>query len=66
MEQLIQERIAPLDGLAASRAAALAAERKARGRPVDLRDTLIAGIALHGVLASLPVTPAISATPPSA
>jgi predicted nucleic acid-binding protein len=32
--------------LAAHRAADLAAERKARGRQVDLRDTLIAGIAL--------------------
>ena len=46
MDQLIQERVAPLDGHAAQRAAVLAAERKARGRPVDLRDTLIAGIAL--------------------
>ncbi|MGB5239730.1 MAG: type II toxin-antitoxin system VapC family toxin [Prochlorococcaceae cyanobacterium] len=46
LEQLVQDRIAPLDGLAAHRAADLAAERKARGRQVDLRDTLIAGIAL--------------------
>ena len=46
LEQVVQDRIAPLDGLAASRAAGLAAERKERGRPVDLRDTLIAGIAL--------------------
>ncbi|MFS6828190.1 type II toxin-antitoxin system VapC family toxin [Cyanobium sp. ATX 6F1] len=44
--QLIQERIAPLDGLASQKAALLAAERKAKGRPVDLRDTLIAGIAM--------------------
>jgi hypothetical protein len=43
---LIQGRIAPLDGLAAQKAAVLAAERKKQGRPVDLRDTLIAGIAL--------------------
>ncbi|MCP9929784.1 PIN domain-containing protein [Cyanobium sp. AMD-g] len=49
MEQLIQERVAPLDGVAAQKAAQLAARRKALGRPVDLRDTLIAGIALaHG------------------
>jgi len=46
LEQVVQDRIAPLDGLAASRAAGLAAERKERGHPVDLRDTLIAGIAL--------------------
>ena len=46
LEQLVQDRIAPLDGLAAGRAADLAADRKARGRQVDLRDTLIAGIAL--------------------
>lgn len=43
---LIQGRIAPLDGLAAEKAAVLAAQRKTQGRPVDLRDTLIAGIAL--------------------
>ena len=46
LEQLVQERIAPLDALAAQRAAELSADRKTRGRPVDLRDTLIAGIAL--------------------
>lgn len=46
LEQLVQDRIAPLDGLAAHRVADLAADRKARGRQVDLRDTLIAGIAL--------------------
>ena len=46
LEQLVQERIAPLDALAAQRAAELSADRTTRGRPVDLRDTLIAGIAL--------------------
>ena len=46
MDQLIQERVAPLDGHAAQRAAMLAAEGKERGRPVDLCNTLIAGIAL--------------------
>ena len=46
LKQLLQDRIAPLDGLAAQRAAVLAVERKAKGRSVDLRDTLIAGIAL--------------------
>lgn len=46
LSELVQGRIAPLDGLAAGKAAQLAAQRKARGTPVDLRDTLIAGIAL--------------------
>ena len=44
--ELIQERIAPLDARAAQQAALLAAQRKRQGRTVDLRDTLIAGIAL--------------------
>ena len=44
--ELVQGRIAPLDALAAREAARLAAQRKALGTPVDLRDTLIAGIAL--------------------
>ena len=44
--EMIQERIAPLDALAANQAALLAAQRKMQGRSVDLRDTLIAGIAL--------------------
>jgi predicted nucleic acid-binding protein len=39
-------RIEALDGAAAEAAALLAAERFRRGRPVDLADTLIAGIAL--------------------
>ncbi len=46
LSQLVQGRIAPLDGLAAQRAAQLAAHRKSKGTPVDLRSTLIAGIAL--------------------
>lgn len=45
LSNLVQGRIAPLDGLAAQKAAQLAAHRKANGTPVDLRDTLIAGIA---------------------
>ena len=45
LDELVQGRIAPLDGLAAQKAAQLAALRKAKGTPVDLRDTLIAGIA---------------------
>lgn len=39
-------RVAPLDRAAAEAAGRLAATRQARGRPVDLRDTLIGGIAL--------------------
>ena len=42
----IQERYAPFDVAAAQHAAELMALRKTRGRPVDLRDTMIAGIAL--------------------
>ena len=43
--ELVRGRIAPLDALAAQQAARLAARRKTAGTPVDLRDTLIAGIA---------------------
>ena len=39
-------RIAPVDQRAADAAGVLAAEREAAGRPVDARDTLIAGVAL--------------------
>jgi predicted nucleic acid-binding protein len=46
LDQLIQERVASMDALAAQKAALLAAARRAKGRVVDLRDTLIAGIAL--------------------
>ena len=49
-EQLVQtdlaNRVVVFDVRAAHLAAQLAAERKNRGRPVDMRDTLIAGIAL--------------------
>lgn len=49
-EQLVQSdlanRVLVLDVRAAHLAAHLAAERKKRGRPVDMRDTFIAGIAL--------------------
>lgn len=52
-EALVQEdlegRVLGVDGRAAAMAAELAARRKARGRPVDVRDTLIAGVAMaHG------------------
>ena len=42
----LQNRGLPFDASAAAQAATLAAERKQRGRPVDMRDTFIAGIAL--------------------
>jgi predicted nucleic acid-binding protein len=49
-EQLLREdlenRVAQFDSNAATQSAQLAAERKTRGRPVDMRDTFIAGIAL--------------------
>ena len=45
----LQYRIAAFDSSAAQHAARLAAERKRLGRPVDMRDTFIAGIVLaHG------------------
>ena len=42
----LENRVLSFDTQAANLAAHLAAERKARGRPVDMRDTFIAGIAL--------------------
>ena len=47
-------RIAPFDDAAAFEAADLMAFRQRKGRPVDLRDTMIAGIvvARHATLAT--------------
>jgi predicted nucleic acid-binding protein len=47
-------RVAPFDTAAAERAADLMASRHKRGRPGDLRDTMIAGIVLacHATLAT--------------
>lgn len=42
----LQNRVLLFDANAAAHATQLAADRKARGRPVDMRDTFIAGIAL--------------------
>ncbi|MEX0915631.1 MAG: type II toxin-antitoxin system VapC family toxin [Wenzhouxiangellaceae bacterium] len=42
----LDNRVAVFDVRAANRAAALAAERKRRGRIVDIRDTFIGGIAI--------------------
>src|SRR5271165_4126265 len=58
MERLIVEklgaRIAPFDTAAAEQAASLMAARQRVGRPGELRDTMIAGIALanHATLAT--------------
>lgn len=46
LEAELKNRVLPLDSAAATHAAALAAARQQAGRPVDIRDTLIAGIAL--------------------
>ena len=50
----LEERVLPFDASAAEHAARLAGERRRRGRPVDMRDTLIAGIcdARHAILAT--------------
>lgn len=52
--ETIGDRIAPFDDLAARRAAELMAHRQKRGRSVELRDTMIAGIVLahHATLAT--------------
>jgi toxin FitB len=46
LDEDIERRILDLDQAAADTAARLAAEREQSGRPVDLRDTMIAGIVL--------------------
>jgi hypothetical protein len=46
LEEDLENRVLSFDTQAADLAAQLAADRKARGRPVDMRDTFIAGIAL--------------------
>lgn len=50
----IGHRIAPFDDDAAAQAASLMASRQLKGRPVELRDTMIAGIVLarHATLAT--------------
>lgn len=42
----LEDRVLDFDAAAAGEAAILAADRQKRGRPVDMRDTQIAGIAL--------------------
>jgi toxin FitB len=46
LEEDLDGRIAAFDLAAAEAAAALAAERQRKGRPIDVRDTQIAGVAL--------------------
>ena len=54
LEGDLENRVLQFDHIAATHAAQLAAERKARGRPVDMRDTFIAGIAVarHATVAT--------------
>jgi predicted nucleic acid-binding protein len=50
----ISHRVAPFDAMAAEQAGDLMASRHKNGRPVELRDTMIAGIVLahHATLAT--------------
>jgi predicted nucleic acid-binding protein len=54
LAEVIQQRIAGYDEAAARLAAELGADRQRRGRPGELRDTMIAGIVLasHATLAT--------------
>ena|ERR1700736_3930598 len=54
VDDKIERRIAPFDNEAAQQAAELMAARKVRGRPGDVKDTMIAGIALatHATIAT--------------
>ena len=54
LEEDLENRVVDFDLAAATSAAALAADRQRAGRPADLRDTQIAGIALarHATLAT--------------
>ncbi len=46
LDRMIEERIAPFDAEAGIHSASLMAQRKRAGRPVEVRDTIIAGIVL--------------------
>ena len=46
LTDVIEQRLAPFDSIAAEQTADLAADRSRRGRPGELRDTMIAGIAM--------------------
>ncbi len=59
LQVAIQDRILHFDAESAARAAELSAERRRLGRPVEIRDTMIAGIVLasHAKLATRNVKP---------
>ena len=46
LKEDLEDRVLAFDSAAATESASLAAERQKSGRPVDMRDTQIAGIAL--------------------
>jgi toxin FitB len=46
LTELLERRVAPFDSAAAAHAAGLMASRQKKGLPGELRDTMIAGIAL--------------------
>ena len=54
LKEDLENRVLDFDSAAATEAASLAAMRRKNGRPVDMRDTQIAGIALarHATLAT--------------
>ena len=54
LAEKIAERIAPFDAIAAEHTADLMASRYIKGRPTELRDTMIAGIAIanHATIAT--------------
>ena len=54
LDKVLEGRLLNLDTAAAERAAEITATRRAKGRPVDSRDTMIAGIVLanHATLAT--------------
>jgi predicted nucleic acid-binding protein len=54
LKEDLENRVLDFDSAAATEAASIAAERQKAGRPVDMRDTQIGGIALarHAILAT--------------
>jgi len=54
LNEMIEQRIAPFDAEAAEQAANLMSIRKSKGRPSDVKDTMIGGIAIssHATLAT--------------
>jgi len=54
LNEMIEQRIAPFDAEAAEQAANLMSIRKSKGRPGDVKDTMIGGIAIstHATLAT--------------